>query len=222
MPNICFAGIYRNSTPLVIYSTENGTWDKVFLNMCEHGNIKDGVQIMNTNGYLWGILRDKDGLTFFIVTQGFTQQSTEESLQQLKSQFIRSNLDWRNAEQLGLTAEYQNKLAHFVVRSSQQAKISIIKQNMNDTQDGMTSAYGELLIRDMNLNQLGNLSDQLETNTKIYNDEAKVLQRHLCWRKYKNYVFVTLAILVFLYLIIVISCGGFDLKPRCIKPKTTE
>ena len=68
----CYAGIYRETIPLVTCSTENGNWDRVFLNMSEHGQIKDGMQIMNVNGYLWGIMKEREGLTFLIVIFGKT------------------------------------------------------------------------------------------------------------------------------------------------------
>ena len=211
-----FAGIYRDTTPLVTCSLEAGTWDRVFLNMCDHGKIKDGTQIMNVNGYLWGILREKEGLTFLIVNKGFTQIATEEALQRLKSDFIRANLNWRTAEQLSLMSEYEGKLSDFMYKISQQAKISAIQSNMVDTQESMKATYEEVLTRGMNMDNLTSLSDQLETNATIYKEEATDLRRKMFWRKYRLYFLIGLLAIAFIYILLVVGCGGFDLKPNCI------
>ena len=213
----CYAGIYRETIPLVTCSTENGNWDRVFLNMSEHGQIKDGIQIMNVNGYLWGIMKEREGLTFLIVNKNIDQKTTEESLQQLKSQFIRANLNWRGAEQLGLMPEYESKLSDFMRTVSTQGKMATIQSNLVDTTQNMTDTYEELLIRGRRIEDVTSLSDQLETNTTIYVEEARNLKFKLFFRKYKYHFLVGIAILIIFYLILALACGGFDLQPRCIK-----
>ena len=213
----CYAGIYRETIPLVTCSTENGNWDRVFLNMSEHGQIKDGIQIMNVNGYLWGIMKEREGLTFLIVNKNIDQKTTEESLQQLKSQFIRANLNWRGAEQLGLMPEYESKLSDFMRTVSTQGKMATIQSNLVDTTQNMTDTYEELLIRGRRIEDVTSLSDQLETNTTIYVEEARNLKFKLFFRKYKYHFLVGIVILIIFYLILALACGGFDLQPRCIK-----
>ena len=216
MTSCCFSGIYRDTTPLCTCSTENGNWDRVFLNMCEHGQVKDGTQIMNVNGYIWGILKEKEGLTFLIVCRNVNQQTVDESLQQLKSQFVRSNLNWKTAEQLSLMTAFEGKLSDFMRRVSTQGKLASIQANINETTDTMKSSYEEVLIRGINMENLTSLSDQLDQSATMYKEESTELKKAMCWRKYRFYVIGSIIVLIVLYVILVIICGGFDLKPRCI------
>ena len=213
----CYAGIYRETIPLVTCSTENGNWDRVFLNMSEHGQIKDGMQIMNVNGYLWGIMKEREGLTFLIVNKSIDQKTTEEALQQLKSQFIRANLNWRGAEQLGLMPIYESKLSDFMKTVSTQGKMASIKNNLMDTTQSMTDTYEELLIRGRTVEDVTSLSDKLETNTTIYIEEARNLKIKIFFRKYGRYIIFAVVGIILFYTLLAIGCGGFDLQPRCIK-----
>lgn len=217
----CFAGIYRNTIPLVTCSTENGNWDRVFLNMSDHGQIKEGIQVMNVSGFLWGILREQEGLTFLIVNRSIDQKTTEEALKQLKSIFIRTGLNWRTAEQLELMSQFEGKLTEFMKTVSTQGKLATIKDNVADTTASMTSTYEELLLRGTHLDNVTSLSDQLETNTTMYVEEARDLKKKLMWRKYRRYAFWIVIALIALYFLLVLICGGFDLRPRCVSAKPT-
>ncbi|EAX90521.1 Synaptobrevin family protein [Trichomonas vaginalis G3] len=217
----CFAGIYRGSIPLVTHSTEDGMWDRIFLNMCENGKVKQGIQLLNTNGYLMGILRDVDDLSFMIVTKDIDDKTAEDHLQRLKSEFIRANLNWRTAEQLSLMSVYEGKLTDFMTRVTRQAKVSKIETNVSGTMDEMKEQYYELFQRQCNLEHINQLAEELDSHSGLYENNAVKLKRKLCWERYRWYVIGGSITLIVFLIIIIVSCGGFNLQPRCIKPAAT-
>lgn len=216
-----YAGIYRGSTPLVTHSSEDGIWDRLFLNMWDNGKVKPGSQLLNTNGYLLAILRDADDLTFVIVTKEIDDKSAEDNLQRLKSEFIRANLNWRTAEQLSLMSVYEGKLTDFMTKITRQAKVSKIEQNVSGTLDEMKEQYYELFQRQVKLDHIHELATELDTHSNLYETRAVEVKRKLCWQKYRFYVIAGLIFIGLFFIILFISCGGFNLQPRCIKPKPT-
>ena len=214
----CYVGIYRGTIPLVTVSSVPGTWDKLYLNMCEHNQIIDGVQTMQkSDGYYWGVFRDKDSLTFLIVNKGINQVVMESSLESLRSGFHRHQLDWKKSEQHGLKIHYEGTLSAFMQKVTRDLKVKQVQMNVAEISDNMSESYQNVLLRGKNLDQVTQLTDQLGSTTTLYKRESVNVKRSFCWEKYRWTFFLIIILLIFIYIIAILFCGGIDLKPYCFK-----
>jgi len=198
-----------------------GTWDKLYLNMDEHNQIKEGSQTMQkSDGYFWGVYREKEGLTFLIVNRGFHQGVMESSLETMRNRFHRANLNWRNAEQHGLKMQYERELEVFMQQVSQNLKAKQISRNLTDTTETMKDTYQKVLLRGKQLDSISQISDQLGNTASMYRTESQAVKRAVFWDKYRWRILAVVLILLIFVILLMVICGGVDFKPHCISAGT--
>lgn len=218
--SVVYGAVYRNTVPLVTYSVEPGSWDNVYVNMVNHGKVQIGFNPMQINNMTLGILSEKTGLAFLLVMKGNEESVLIKSLEDLKSDFLRRNLNWQACGQNDLYPEYGGRLKELMDFYGRSQKIGAIQTNMQDSIQSMNEALESALLRGQNLEKFDNLADSIGSSASVYQQDARKLKNKMCWQKYQWYI-IGGGIVLLLFLILLFSlCGGFDLKPHCIKPKS--
>lgn len=196
----CFAAVYREKIPLVNFSAEPGNWDKLYANMVQHSQIHEGFQVNKADGFSWAIHLGDGGLTFVIVARGADTYFLERCIDTLKSSFLVSNpTGWRTCDAFGLQNVYEGSLRSSLAQFSQALRSQTKAAPIMD----LTHAVNVPLERD-----LRSFDESFVPGGSIMRHKKK---------KCMWYVVIVLLAVVILYLIIALSCGGFDFRPRCLK-----
>ena len=208
-----YSAILRGDIPLVQHCPKPGNFDLFFQRFIEKNDLQVGRTVVLSDGFLWGIQHDEDGLTFLCVINHSNDQSLIDKLiDDIKSRFIRIHgSDWKKSSPFGLQTSFEPQL--ILVKQSFQSII------------GPISNYDQIEIEEEE-EKKDSLLNQFENNSKIdatLNDgllNIKVQPIIIHQNSYNFEIFKWIFLIFFfafiLYLLLVLFCGGFDLRPRCL------
>ena len=193
-----YAAVFRETTPLVVYSPEPGNYEKIFVE--KMGNtIKDvGKTYRKVDNCLWVISHDEQDLNILMVVQNTNDKDIiDQFCDEIKSRFLRAHgSEWKNAQAHELYTRFEPTFR--LVK--QMIEVSSIDKNR------ITEVYPPTGVET-------NLSEYSSTFIGESNRTRKNLRFQNCCKT----ILIILFILTLIYIIFVFYCGGYDLKPNCIK-----
>ena len=97
------------------------------------------------------------------------------------------------------------------------SKTEKLKRDLDQTQQIVAESLHSAFNRGENLNSLSAKSENLMSTSGEFKAQATSLKNKMFCAKVKSTIFYFSVIIVIIYLILVFVCGGWDLKPRCLK-----
>jgi len=203
----CYAAVLRNDIPLVQHCPKPGNFDLFFQRYTEKNELSQGKTIVISDGYLWGIQLEEDGLTYICVLKHTSDHDyIDKTLDEIKSRFVRSHGNsWKKASPFGLQTVFEPQLV--LVKQSLLSSAGITYKNENqhlEEEDIENNSSLPLLDNNMNDGLL---------RVKI---DPVVMRKKWGCMDIVTWFFVILVGLFLIFSIIIIMCGGIDLRPRCI------
>lgn len=215
--SIVYAAVFRGDVPLVEHSTESGSWDKIYVNMLSHKNLQSGFNGRNVNNMTFGILIERDSLAFLLVMMGSEENLLNKNLEDFRSDFLRRNLPWRTCNKNELQPIYGTRIKELMEIYERSLKVSKITSNLQDSVATMNESLENAVLRGKRLENIEDLADTLGSSTSLYQENSRRLKTKNCFRKYQWYIVGCVIVVLMLLILLFSICGGFDLKPRCIK-----
>lgn len=221
MPTSCvFMAVYNGNKALAVHAPVIGNYDQLYLNIYNNG-IKVQTQFCQANNSLIGILHDVADFNVMIVVSGtMDEKILGDFLNTVKSKFMSQfGARWKTAEHLEFQDSFKSVFEEIQrqIESGAREKIQIAKQNLDESMSTMKDNLRNAIIRGEALNDLDEDAQEVETKSVEFNVQSTKLKHYFWWNRYRWVFFGILAALVVIYLLVVIACGGFNFKPRCIK-----
>ncbi|KAJ8679323.1 hypothetical protein QAD02_015110 [Eretmocerus hayati] len=107
-----------------------------------------------------------------------------------------------------------NEMKHYS-ESRDLDTISKVHGELDELKDIMVKNIDNLAMRGERLELLVNKTENLTNNSVTFRKSSRNLARSLFWKNVKMYVILASALLLVIYFILVMSCGGLGL-PQCI------
>lgn len=122
-----------------------------------------------------------------------------------------------------MNAEFSLVIASEMKRSGKQAsssagdpdKISAVQSEIDQVKDIMVANIDVIIERGEKLELLVDKTDHLAASSVAFRTTSRSLQRAMWWKNMKLTVCVGLGVLVFLYIVVCLSCGGLS-WPKCV------
>ena len=226
MTNCVFIAIYNGKKALAVHTPVMGNYDQLYLNIYNNG-IKTPTLFRQANNSLIGILHDDSDFNVMLVTSGgqMDEKIMGDFLQSIRGKFMSQYAaQWKTAEHLQFQdsfKQYFEEIQRQIERGTR-SKIAQIKSNLDDTVVKMKDNFKEAILRGEVIEELDEDAQEVESKSNEFNTQSTKLKRYFWWNRYKWWLLIALLGIVVLYLILVLACGGFDLKPRCrSSPKPT-
>lgn len=218
--------IYSGNKALAVHAPVVGNYDQLYLNIYKNG-IKTPTMFCQANNSLIGILHDDANFNVMIVVSGGTmdEKILGDFLNSLKSRFMSQyGAQWRTAEHLEFQDSFRKVFEEIQrqIESGAREKIQIAKQNLDESMSTMKDNLKNAILRGEVLDDLNEDAQEVETKADEFNVQSTKLKQYFWWNRYRWVFFGILAALVIIYLLIVIACGGFNFKPRCIKSSADQ
>ena len=206
-----FAAVSRDKTILALYATSPGNSDVLTVEILS-GIEPNETQATREKGQSrFFVIHSKEGLNF-IVGGSFDAKASDafSFLQNLQRKFlIQYSRNWKNAQLYGMQQEFGPQIKQMIENTHRQA-IETIQSNIEETQEIMTRNFEQALLRESTLSEMESKAQNLTNVAATFELSARAVKRKLCWEKYRYYVIGVSIIVIVLFLIIVISCGGFS------------
>ncbi|EAX95775.1 Synaptobrevin family protein [Trichomonas vaginalis G3] len=101
--------------------------------------------------------------------------------------------------------------------STSNNKAEKIKREMEQTTRIMTDSMQKAISRGEDLENLSNKTEDLLSTSVDFKNQATNLKNKMRCARYKSLAFWGIILLVIIYYILTKICGGYNLKPRCLK-----
>lgn len=119
----------------------------------------------------------------------------------------------------GMNSEFSPTMAADMKRYSQARDddpLSQVSGQLDELKDIMVKNIDELSARGERLELLVNKTEQLSAGGVSFRTTSRTLARTMFWRNIKMYVVIASIVVLLIYIIISLSCGGLA-WPNCVK-----
>lgn len=219
-PRFIYALVSRKSTPLAEYSSFDSS---SFRNMAQRViSTVDNTSSFYTKDEgdycVYAIRKDND-LIFLCITASQVAATQKDSfIRKLHEKWISKY--GPNADNMGPNSkngefgqtEIQKLINEF--NSDTNTQLKEAAENLRKARDKNQENLQLALIRGEVLFQLEERASAAELEATQFKRHAKQVKYHMLWQKYRFYVLIGGIILLVVFVIIVIACGGFTFK-RC-------
>lgn len=209
-----YALVARGTTPLAEYTLVQGNHRNIAIKMLENLDPKNPSAIVEQGKNIFFTMTDPDRMTFLCLCDSSVPATLRSNfLEELKRK-------WRQKygnsaagfgpnsknDEFGRT-EIKNLLTSF--NSERNAKLAQAKGYLQDTQDKMTQNLTMAFMRGEQLNIMEQKAENIKDSAQTFHREATNVRRKMCFQKWRWYFLGAAIVLVVIFIIIVIACGGF-------------
>lgn len=207
-----YALVARGATPLAEFSIVGGNSRNIAIKMLENIDPKTPRAVVEQSQHVFMTITEPDRVTFLVLTDKAVSPAARLSfLNDLKSKWRQ-----RYGNSAGgfapnsKNAEFGPEMAALIhnYNSDKFAKITTIKQNLEQTQDTMTQNLTMALARGEQLNVMETKAENIKDSAATFRREATNVRRKMCLQKWKWY-FIGIAIAaVVIFIIVWVACGA--------------
>jgi vesicle-associated membrane protein 7 len=91
-----------------------------------------------------------------------------------------------------------------------------VKQKVTQVREVMIDNVDRLINRGEKIEMLVDKSDELLEESISFSHKSTAIRRQFCWQNIKAQFLIVLFVLVIIYGITAIACGGADFRPKCL------
>lgn len=221
--NFHYALVARGTTPIAEYTLLKGNHRAIAIKMLENLDPKTPRAVVEQGSYIFMTITDSDHMTFLCLSEkNVSQQMRIAFLQDLQRK-------WRSRYgNHGLTFSENSKNAEFgdveiaaLIRnynSERNMKIQEIKNNISTAQEQMTQNLTMAFSRGEQLRVMESKAENIKDSAHTFQREANKVKRKFCMQRARWFILGIIMILLVIFIIVLIACGGFSFK-KCKKSK---
>lgn len=209
---ILYSVIARGTTVLAKYAACAGNFAEVTEQILPKIDPENGKLTLSHSSYLFHYISE-DRIIFMCITDDeFERSRAFLYLNEIKRRF-RSTYGNRveSALAYGMNTEFSPTLANEMKHYSESRDIDTISRvhgELDELKDIMVRNIDNIAMRGERLELLVNKTENLSANSVTFRTQSRHLQRSLFWKNIKLYLIISGIIVVIVYLIISMSCGG--------------
>jgi len=220
MMQILYCVISRGNTVLTKYASCVGNFSEISDLVISKIPFGDGKMTYKHGSYLYHYIQE-EGLVYLCITEeGFGQKDAFHFLDRTQNRFKkRFALRAQTASAYSLNTEFslviREEMDRFNKNSNDNEKITMIQDEVNQVKDIMVRNIDDLVERGEKLDLLVDKTDNLSATAVTFKTTARTVHHKMWWKNIRWTIIVSIAVLIFVYFIVSMSCGGMA-WPKCV------
>ena len=217
---ILYAAVIRDSTLIAGYSPSGQDFEKDLLKLYPGSNGKTEQVISSNNVFTYHITPT---LCFACVTLQTSDRRIPLNFLDALSRRWASTIGpvQPSATRHSYDRHFEQSFGEFTSNFGKATeKTAEINKKLDETQELMGSALAKAYERGNELGAIDSKTEELLSSSQEFRTQATNLKYKMRCKHYKEVATWTLVVLCVIYLLLSWYCGGFTLKPHCIKPQT--
>jgi vesicle-associated membrane protein 7 len=210
---ILYTVIARGSTILTKYASCVGNFSEVTEQILNKISAENSKLTYSHNNFLFHYIKE-NGIVYLCITDDdFERARAFAFLADIKNRFEQTYglTRIRDALPYAMNSDFANLLASEMKRYSESRdldKVSKVQGQLDELKDIMVKNIDNIASRGERLELLVNKAENLNTTSVLFRKSSRNVARAMYWRNIKFGLIVGGASLLFIYIIISMSCGG--------------
>jgi len=163
----------------------------------------------------------EDGLTYLCMTdRDFTRGVAFQFMADIKNRFLATYGDRaKTAIAFAFNADFQRVLQQQMDKynSAKTDKIAKVQEEISQVKDVMIKNIDKVLERGEKIELLVDRTEVLDQHAFKFKKSSTKLKNTMWWKNMKLCILIIVFVIAVIYVILAASCGGLDLKPKCVK-----
>jgi len=218
---ILYCVVARKTIVLAKYASCVGNFSEISDLVLAKIPPEDGKMTYSHGNYLYHYINSNNITTLAITDDDFDRTQAFQFLESVKDKFSRQFGDRaQKAIPYSMNTEFSLVICSEMKRQNTPEqrdpdRISSLREEVDQVKDIMVANIDSIVERGEKLDLLVDKSDALSNNAVSFKTTSRNLQRAMWWKNIKMSVGVAVAIIVIIYFIVSMSCGGLDWK-NCV------
>ncbi|KAF5282176.1 hypothetical protein FQR65_LT02873 [Abscondita terminalis] len=209
---ILYSVVSRGATVLAKYASCAGNFPEVTEQIISKIPLQDNKLTYSHGSYLFHYICEAKIIYMCITDDEFERSRAFLFLNEVKRRFqttYGSNVD--NAMGYAMNSEFASILANEMKHYSESTDVDTISKvhgELDELKNIMVKNIDNIAMRGERLELLINKTENLTNNSLTYRKTSRNLARSLFWKNVKLYVILGVVVIVIIYIIVSLSCGG--------------
>jgi len=226
---ILYCVVARQGTVLARHATCVGNFGEISELVLAKVREQEQAKMTFTQGEFLFHYTARQGVVTLVITDADFERATAfQFLDSVMEKFLRQYGDRaKTAIAYSMNSEFSLVMASEVKRYSRGGgvgggsrladpdKISTLQSEVDQVKDIMVANIDVIIERGEKLDLLVDKTEHLSANSVTFRNTSRNLQRAMWWKNMKLTIGVSLGIIVFLYIVVCLSCGG-PAWPKCV------
>ncbi|KOC66917.1 Vesicle-associated membrane protein 7 [Habropoda laboriosa] len=218
--SILYTVVARGTTVLSEYASCVGNFHEVTENVLLQIPPENNKLTYTQNNFLFHYICE-DGYVFMCVTDSEYQRSRAFLyLTEIQRRFLSAyGQDVHTAVPYAINTDFGRTLAstmkHYNDSNQDIETLATVLSDFDELKDIMGKNIDSVAARGVKLDLLVNKTENLSVNSYTFRNRSRNLSRSMFWKNVKIYVIVAVILIVVIYIIVSLSCGGLA-WPKCV------
>ncbi|XP_076175798.1 vesicle-associated membrane protein 7 [Ptiloglossa arizonensis] len=217
---ILYSVVARGTVILAKHATCAGNFDEVTENILAKIPLQPDKLTYSQASYLFHYIWDNNIIYMCITDDEFQKSRAFLYLTEIKRRFlIIYNDGAQTAVAYAMNTEFgrilANEMKYYCETNKDLDILSKVHGELDELKDIMVTNIDNVTMRGERLDLLVNKAENLTANSVTFRKTSRNLARSLFWKNVKIYVIVGAILLVVIYVIVSISCGGLAWQ-KCV------
>ncbi|XP_017766385.1 PREDICTED: vesicle-associated membrane protein 7 [Eufriesea mexicana] len=215
-----YSAVSRGTIVLAKYATCVGNFDEVTENLLAKVKPEDHKFTYSQGQYLFHYICENNIIYMCITDNDFQKSKAFLYLVEIQRRFLAVyGEDAQTAVPYAMNTDFARTLASAMKHYSESNKeidtLVNVLDDLDELKDIMSKNVDNVAKRGERLELLVNKTENLTANSVTFRKTSRNLARSLFWKNVKIYVIVGVVLIVLVYVIVSISCGGLAWQ-KCV------
>ncbi|XP_003696851.1 vesicle-associated membrane protein 7 [Apis florea] len=217
---ILYSVVARGTTILAKYASCTGNFDEVTENILTKIPPQNDKLTYSQGQYLFHYICENNIIYMCTTDADFQRSRAFLYLAEMKGRFLAAyGQDAQSAVPYAMNTDFARTLAstmkHYNESNQEIDVLANALGDLDELKDIMSKNIDNVAMRGERLELLVNKTENLTANSVTFRKTSRNLARSLFWKNVKIYVIVAAILIVVVYVIVSISCGGLA-WPKCV------
>ncbi|KAG6803394.1 vesicle-associated membrane protein 7 [Apis laboriosa] len=217
---ILYSVVARGTTILAKYASCTGNFDEVTENILTKIPPQNDKLTYSQGQYLFHYICENNIIYMCTTDADFQRSRAFLYLAEMKGRFLAAyGQDAQTAVPYAMNTDFARTLAstmkHYNESNQEIDVLANALGDLDELKDIMSKNIDNVAMRGERLELLVNKTENLTANSVTFRKTSRNLARSLFWKNVKIYVIVAAILIVVVYVIVSISCGGLA-WPKCV------
>ncbi|CAL7936901.1 unnamed protein product [Xylocopa violacea] len=217
---ILYSVVARGTTILAKHATCTGNFDEVTDNILGTIPPQNDNLTYSQGQYLFHYICEDNIIYMCITDDEFQRSRAFLYLTEIKRRFLAAyGQEAQTAVAYAMNTDFGRTLAstmkHYSESNQEIDVLANVLGDLDELKDIMSKNIDNVAMRGERLELLVNKTENLTANSVTFRKTSRNLARSLFWKNVKIYVIIGFILIVVIYVIVSISCGGLA-WPKCV------
>ncbi|GJQ64884.1 Vamp7 [Trypoxylus dichotomus] len=209
---ILYSVIYKGTMILAKYATCAGNFAEVTAQIIEKIPQRDDKLTYTHGTYLFHYVSESNIIFLCITDDAFQRSRAFLFLNEIKRRFRTTyGYNIENVMPYAMNTEFARVLANEMKHYSESHDLDTISKvhgELDELKDIMVKNIDNVAMRGERLELLVHKTENLSNNATTFRNTSRHLARTMFWKSVKLYVIIALVLIVIIYFIVSMACGG--------------